>query len=163
MIYWAPSKVLGHFSNSAICSTLGPEWLHSIAVAVLGDHPTVLASPKMLGFSYKTRLHFQQYLLIGSLHGANPQFLCLIPSVLGFQLTLRLYLHQLPFLASHSAKPPHASLENKSTWMTLTHYKVCLWAWCLSLLYSSSVLSEKCFTEDFSSLMLVSSSSVLVS
>ena len=45
MIFWAPPKGLDHISSSALCSTLGSGWLHSIAAAVLGDHPMVLTSP----------------------------------------------------------------------------------------------------------------------
>ena len=49
-----------------------------------------------------TRLHQQP--LIGSLHGAKPQLLCMNPSVLGCQLQLGLNLHQWPSMASHSAE-----------------------------------------------------------
>ena len=43
--------------------------------------------------------------LLGSLHGAKPQILCMTSSVLGHQLQLRLHLHQWPSMASHSAGP----------------------------------------------------------
>jgi hypothetical protein len=43
--------------------------------------------------------------LIGSLHGAKPQFLCMTRSVLGHQLQLRLHLQQWPSMVSHSAEP----------------------------------------------------------
>jgi hypothetical protein len=42
--------------------------------------------------SMVTRLHQQP--LIGSLHGAKPQLLCMAPSVLGHQLQLWPHLHQ---------------------------------------------------------------------
>ena len=41
---------------------------------------------------------------MGSLYGANPQFLCMTPSVLASQLQLRLHLHQWPSLASQIVK-----------------------------------------------------------
>ena len=46
----------------------------------------------------------QQKPLIGSLHGAKPQLLCMTPSVLGHQLQLRLHLCQWSPMASHSAE-----------------------------------------------------------
>ena len=48
---------------------------------------------------------FHQKPLIGSLHGTKPQLLCMAPSVLSYQLQLRLHLHQWPSMASHSAEP----------------------------------------------------------
>jgi hypothetical protein len=92
---------LPHFSSSAFCSTLSSAWLHYTASAVLGEHPTELASlshwhlPLQLGLTK---------LLTGSLHSAKPQLLCMTLSVLGCQLQPRLYLHQWPSLTSHSAK-----------------------------------------------------------
>ena len=69
--------------------------------------------------------------LIGSLHDAKSQLLCMTSLILGLQLPLKLPLYQWPLLASHSAKPqllsmtPHA-FKTSITWMTLTHYQVWL-------------------------------------
>jgi hypothetical protein len=57
----------------------------------------------MLLSSNVTWLH--QKPLIGSLHGAKSQLLCMTPSVLGHQLQLRLHLHQWPSMASYSVEP----------------------------------------------------------
>ena len=46
MIFWVSPKGLGHFSTSALCSTLGSACLHSTAAAVLGGHLMVLVSLK---------------------------------------------------------------------------------------------------------------------
>ena len=50
-IFWASQNGLSHFSSPALCSTLGSGRLHSIAAAILGDHPIVLASLTHRGFS----------------------------------------------------------------------------------------------------------------
>jgi hypothetical protein len=41
MIFWAPPKGLHYFSSSALCSTLGSDWFHSNAAAILGGDPMV--------------------------------------------------------------------------------------------------------------------------
>ena len=82
------------------------------------------------------------------------------PSVLGYQLQVRLHLYQWPSLASHSAKPQLlfmtlSCLQN----LILIHYQVQLQyevqPW-LSLEHSFFVLSEN-IPEDVTSVMLVSS------
>ena len=46
MIFWALPKPLGHIYSSALCSTSGSGWLHSIAAALSGSYPRVLTSSK---------------------------------------------------------------------------------------------------------------------
>ena len=93
MIFWPPRKDWYHFASSALCCTLS---------SCLSAHPMVLASPIHWGFLLQ--VGFTNRLSIGSLHGAKPQLLCMTPSVLGSQLKLRLHFHQWPSMASHNVK-----------------------------------------------------------
>lgn len=71
--------------------------------------------------------------LVGPHHGAKPQFLCMTPLILGFQLLLKLYLCQWPpDLSQHqpSAALRDSCMPSKSVplgW--LLHYQVGLPAW----------------------------------
>ena len=49
MIFWNPSKGLGHYQFHPLQCTQLSRWLHSKADAVLGGHPMILVSPKCWG------------------------------------------------------------------------------------------------------------------
>jgi hypothetical protein len=53
MLFWDPPKCCHHISSSALCTTLGSSWLHSIAAAVLRAHPSPICwgFPLQLGFT----------------------------------------------------------------------------------------------------------------
>ena len=102
----------------------------------------------MLESSISAVLH--QRPLTSFIHGAEPQLLCITPSVLDQQLKLRLHLHQCPSLASHSAKTRLFSmipftLTTSTTWVIHKQYQVQMkhevQSW-LSLEHSFFVLSE---------------------
>lgn len=147
MTFCAPAKGLSPISSSALCNTVGSDWLHSTAAAVGGGHPMFLAFLTCWRFLTATRLHQQP--LIGSLYSAKFQLLYMTPSVLGHQLQMKLHLHICPSLASHSAKPQLLSmtssyLQNQyhlGDFYTLpsTKYNVgCLWD--TASLYSQKIL-----------------------
>ena len=105
-IFWAPPRAwvtspAMPFVAHASSSRLQMPVLHCCCCSWWSSHGTGIS--KTLLSSTVTRLHQQP--LIGSLHGAKPQLLCMTPSVLGHQLQLRLHLHQWPSMASHSAEP----------------------------------------------------------
>ena len=118
----------------------------------------------MLGSLAATGVYFPQQPLMGSLHGAKPQLLCMIPPVLGLQLSLRLHLHQWPHLTSHSAKPQLLSmtpshLQNQDH-LGDTHYQVQLPTQDTTMATAETELLcalRKCFPEDFTSVMPVAS------
>ena len=97
---WVTSPALP-FVAHMLSSRLQLPVLHCCCCSWWSSHGTGIS--KTLLSSAVTRLHQQP--LIGSLHGAKPQLLCMIPSVLGHQLQLRLHLHQWPSMASHRAEP----------------------------------------------------------
>ena len=105
-IFWAPPRAwvtspAMPFVAHTLSSRLQLPVLHCCCCSWWSSHGTGIF--KTLLSSAVTRLHQQP--LIGSLHGAKPQLLCMTPSVLGHQLQLRLHLHQWPSMASHSAEP----------------------------------------------------------
>ena len=164
-IPWAPPRGLGHFASSAPCSThsLSPRFLltplHSCYCSWCSSHGTGIF--KMLVSSAATGLHSHQQPLRGSLHGAKPEFLCMIPAVLDLQLPLRLHLHQWPFLASQCrASAALHAFKTSTTWVTLTLPRSCqheTQPW-LPPEHSLCVLTPgMCFPEDFTSSTLVSS------
>ena len=100
MIFWAPPRAWVtspalSFVAHRLSSRLQLPVLHCSCCSWWSSHGTGI-SKKLLS-STVTWLHQQP--LIGSLHSAKPQLLCMTPSVLGHQLQLR------PSLASHSAEP----------------------------------------------------------
>ena len=116
MIFQNSPKELDHFSDSTICSTQSLSsrlWLAPLHCCFCSWLlATVLALPILLGPLAAAGLHFHQQPLIGSLHGAKPQLLCMTVLFLGLHLEMRLHLSQWPFLVSHSAKP---QLQSPST------------------------------------------------
>lgn len=65
MVFCTPSKGLDHFTASALHNTQTlfsslHLFIHFITAIVLGDHPMVLASPKLLGSFAATGLHSYQ-------------------------------------------------------------------------------------------------------
>jgi hypothetical protein len=164
-IFWAPPRAwvtspsmpfVAHMLSSRIQLPV----LHCCCCSWWSSHGTGIS--KTLLSSTVTRLHQQP--LIGSLHGAKPQILCMTPSVLGPQLQLRLHLHQWPSMASHSAKPQllcvtpsclqnQYYLGNSYTLPGPATAQVQPW---LSLEHSLCAL-RKHFPEDVTSMMLVSS------
>lgn len=149
-IFWTPSRVTSLALPSATHTAclLGSGWLHSTAVADFGGHPMVLASPKCWVFCYNWAAHSP---LLGSLHGAKPQLLCMTLSVLSLQLLLWLHLHQWPLLASPGVKPQLLSMA-PSCLQNQYHQGDS---------YTTTQLlcanSQETLPEDFTSVMLVSS------
>jgi hypothetical protein len=106
MIFWAPPRVWVtspalSFVAHGLSSRIQLPVLHCCCYSWWSSHGAGIS--EMLLSSTVTWL--QQQPLIGYLHGPKPQILCMIPSVLGHQLQLRLHLHQWPSMASHSAEP----------------------------------------------------------
>ena len=154
-IFWAPPRAwvtspAMPFVAHASSSRLQMPALHCCC-SWWSSHGTGIT--KTLLTSTVTRLHQQP--LIGSLHGAKPQLLCITPSVLGHQLQLRLHFHQWPSVASDALN----AFNTSTTWVTLTHYQVQphhkVQPW-LSLEHSLCAL-RKHFPKDVTSMMLVSS------
>lgn len=89
---WAqfPSSPLG--SAHSLSSRLWLSPLHSYCCSWGSWH----SPSKILGSAAVTRLCFHRQPFIGFLHGAKPQLLGITPSILGFQLPLRLHRCQWP-------------------------------------------------------------------
>jgi hypothetical protein len=121
---WVTSPAMPFVAHT-LSSRLQLPLLHCCCCSWWSSHGIGIS--KTLLSSTVTRLHQQP--LIGSLHAAKPQILCMTPSVLGLQLQLRLHLHQWPFMASHSAEPQllcmtPSCLKTSTTRVTLTYYQV---------------------------------------
>ena len=84
-----------------------------------------------VGVFAATGLHFHLQPLIGSLHGAKPQLLCMNPSSPELQLLLRLHLHQWSFLpptvpSLSCSLWPLQAFKTSATWVMLTPNQVWL-------------------------------------
>lgn len=78
--------------------------LHSIAAAVLGGPPLVLASPKCCSLLLQLGCAFT-IAAPGLSSWCKPSTFLHDPLILGLPLKLHLYLHQWLLLTSHRAKP----------------------------------------------------------
>jgi hypothetical protein len=134
-----------------------------MAAAILGGHFMVSASPKCWG--PWLQLNFCSYHLLGYLHGAEPHLLCMTPSTWGPSTATEVAPSPM---ASPSAKPQLQSTipscfqnwyhlgDSHTTKFSCQHKVQCL------LPLEDSIL-RKHFPEDFTSMILLSSSSLLVS
>ena len=165
-IFWAPLRAwvtslampfVAHTSSSRLQMPV----LHCCCCSWWSSRGTGIS--KTLLSSPVTRPHQQP--LIGTLHGAKPQLLCITPSVLGIQLQLRLHVHQWPSMPSHSAEPQllcvtPSCLQNQ--YHLDDSYTLPSTAAAQGTTLAISVTQLLCalrkhFPEDFTSVMLVSS------
>jgi hypothetical protein len=109
---WVTSLVLPSATRTPCC--LFSSWLYPTAADVLSGHSMALASQKGWGLLLQLSCTFK------------PQLSCLAHcsfSILSLQLSLRLYLHQRPLVATHSAMPqlspcPLHTFQTSATWVT---------------------------------------------
>jgi hypothetical protein len=79
------------------------------------------------------------------LWGARPQLVSMIPSVLGFSLLLKLFLHQRPLtvLSLSCSSWVLYAFRTNTTWDILTYYQAQLQPWDAALVLSGPELLEK--------------------
>jgi hypothetical protein len=105
MIFWTPRA---WFTSSALPLVahkpclLGSSCLYSSAYAVLGIHFMVLASPKHCCLLLQQGFANTSHRLSSWCQASTPLH---DPTVLGYQLQVRLHLHLWPFMASYSDEP----------------------------------------------------------
>jgi hypothetical protein len=164
MIFWVLPTGLGHFFSSALCSALGSGWLHSIANAGLWGYPMVLSS--LISWGLLLQLDFSNNLQ-RFLSWCQASTFYMTISVLGLQRPLGLCFRQCPFLDSDSAKPWLLSM----TTLCLPNQYHLDDSYILPILDDSRksisgiqlCALRKHFPEAFTSVMLVSSQSLLIS
>ena len=133
MIFCVPPKRSGHFSSSALCITLSSGWLHSTSAAVRPAHPMGLASSKC--WVLLLQLGFTDSLIYAPFMVPS---LCRTPSCLQNQY----------HLGDSYMWPSSAATQGTILAISGTQFLCPL---------------RKHFLEDFTSMMLVSSSSLLIS
>jgi hypothetical protein len=156
MIFWAPPRVwVTSPALPFVAHTLSSRLpiLHCCCCSWWSSHGIDIS--KTLLSSAVTRLH--QKPLIGSFHGAKPQLLCMIPSVLGHQLQLRLhtFTNGLPFPLTMPSLSC-SCLQNLGDSYTLPS-PAAVQGITLAFSRTQPLCSQKTLREDFISMMLVSS------